>query len=63
MPSRLVSQTPDLGVDEISHSPRNTDTKAKELFKRVMTVAELLAKSGQQPPAQPARKTPAKTQD
>ncbi len=63
MPSRPASQTPDLVVDEISRSPGNTDTKAKELFKRVMIVAELLAKSGQEPPAQSTRKTPAKTQN
>jgi hypothetical protein len=37
--------------------------KAKDLFKRVMIVAELLAKSGQEPPVKSTRKIPAKTQN
>ncbi len=63
MQFRPTPQTPDIAVEEIANSPENTAVKAKELFKRVMIVAELLAKSGQQPLAQSTRKTPAKTQN
>jgi hypothetical protein len=37
--------------------------KAKELFKRVMIVAELLAKSGQESPVKSTGKTSTKTQN
>lgn len=63
MPTRPASQAPDLAVDGTAGSPGNIDTKAKELFKRVMIVAELLAKSEQAPLAQSALKTPGKTQN
>lgn len=63
MQFKPTPQKPDIAVEEITKSPKNTDMKAKELFKRVMIVAELLAKSGQEPPVKSTRKTPAKTQN
>jgi hypothetical protein len=63
MQFKPMPQTPDIAVEEIANSPENTAMKAKELFKRVMIVAELLAKSGQETPVKSTRKTPAKTQN
>jgi hypothetical protein len=63
MQFRPTPQTPDIAIEEIADSPENTGIKAKDLFKRVMIVAELLAKSGQEPPVKSTRKTPAKTQN
>lgn len=63
MQSRPTPQIPDIAVEEIANSSENTAMKAKELFKRVMIVAELLAKSGQELPVKSTRKTPTKTQN
>ncbi len=63
MQFRPTPQTPDIAVEEIINSSENTPMKGKELFRRVMIVAELLAKSGQEPPVKSTRKTHAKTQN
>jgi hypothetical protein len=47
----------------MGNSSENTAMKAKELFKRVMIVAELLANSEQETPVKSTRKTPGKTQN
>lgn len=63
MQSRPTPQIPEIAVEEIANSSENTAMKAKELFKRVMIVAELLAKSGQESPVKSTRKTSTKTQN
>ena len=49
MQFRPTPQTSDIAVEEIADSPENTAMKAKELFKRVMIVAELLANCSGRP--------------
>jgi hypothetical protein len=62
MPGKRRAVTTDVASDTLLHVPEKVPTKAKEMFTRVMIVAELLAKSEQGQPQRLTRNVAAKTQ-